>query len=78
MLQGDAAPEEQAKGFGGAIVVRASVRKEWEHVAVKQRARDAAGRGADNRKSANGKLCADYFASISAAGSLARSARFST
>ena len=49
MLQGDAAPEEQAKGFGGTIVVRSCMRKEWEHVAVKQCARDAAAdRGADD------------------------------
>jgi hypothetical protein len=79
MLQSDAAPEQEAaKGFRGPIVVRSCMRKEWEHVAVNPCARDAAGRGADNRKSAHGKRCVDPFASSSAPGSLARSAGFST
>ena len=71
MLQSDAAPEEEVKSFGGPSVVRYCLRKEWEHVAVQQCASDAAGRGADNRTSASGKLCGDHFPSISALGSLA-------
>jgi hypothetical protein len=78
LLQSNAEAEEPAKGFRSAIALRACVRKERNDVAGEQYSRDANAGIQDNRVSARCKSASNFIAEISATGSFARSARFST